>query len=114
MSVGGTQQPGTWHESIYQGDSWSKTVVTPWDLTGWTVALTIFGEGNTVLLALTTGAGGGITVGGTGTVNVYPTITATQSTALPLGAWPWAWVFTDTAGNVRTYIVGSLTVTARF
>ena len=121
-TVSTSESAGTWNASIIQGETWVPAV-TSWQdtahtiayvITGWTGTLTIqqpVGGGDlTTLLTLTVGSG--LTIGGSGGNVLTITITAAQSTALPVGKQQWKLVMTDASGGVHPWFNGMLTVVA--
>jgi len=105
--------PGTYNITAYQGANYSKTFTitqsdVPFDLTGYTAAMQVregYSSPN-ALLSLTSGSG--IVLGGTaGTVQIN--ISASQSSAIPAGAYAYDLELT-LSGAVTRLLQGSFSV----
>lgn len=86
------------------------TYRVPMDLTGWSGALSIYGNVGdaTPLLVIDTSSNGGVTLDAHG--NITTTITAEQSTALGLLNGWYKLELTDAAGNVTRVLEGAAAV----
>lgn len=109
-------EPAAYNFNIYQGSTWSRQMTykdgdgNVINLSGYAVRLKIRQTwGGTVLLSLSTGAEGGITVAAT-SPNISVTITPTQTDALTFGKAVYDMEIESPAGVVDRLIEGVVTL----
>jgi hypothetical protein len=111
------EAPGTRNYIHYRGDTFYDSFVfedtagSAVDLTGWSASLQGWPagapNGSTAVIALTSGTPAYVTLGGTaGSVTIKAAGTVADD--WPVDTYDYQFKFTDAAGDIQTYLVGTI------